>query len=626
MTINSNESFDLTSQKPDTSWFKKCGFGLFMHWGPYALAEGRWKGLEHEMDLWAEWLMCRADISVSEYEAMARNFKPKNFNPQDWAELVEESGAKYVLLTAKHHDGFALYPSKVSKYNSVDWPTGNGRDLVSELRDAVRKKGLRYGVYYSQKIDWYHHALNLRKAEVFTNDCKTETTDMWSHYGDPKSFMEYFNTICIPQVTEILDRYNPLDVLWFDIGVLEPEAKRLLTLIRKMQPNCLINSRLCRSEFESDYKGGGDNEITPVTLPAPWESCMTMNYHWGDYPQDIFHHSAKEVIRMLVEIRSKGGNLLLNIAPDKNGNIRPRDRSVLRKVGAWLRRFGESIYEVEASPCARVPWGHITKGKNGKLYLHMQELPSRGELVVPGIMGQIKNAWFLGDELKKSLSMRKLGHTDHAIRIPVESAPLEAMDDSNTVIVLEIGAEPRFESTYLLHSDHVNIFTPGLSKCFGEAKIFNTRYPYLDEDDGSLEKNIYYNTVEITGRGSCEWTFRTIEAGDYFLVVEYKYSENPGRQLDVTINEDKFIAHLQPTRPDEISQCKEVYNYSIVTYLHKPEFTSIRIGTVHLPKIDQYTMRVTLAENLSKSPMIIRELRLIPTRMTPLKESQHRFK
>ena len=380
----------VVADKPDTTWFTDAGYGIFLHWGAYTTAADRWKGVERHRDLWDAWLLNRANVSGTDYEALAQTFNPSKFNPQEWATVFKEAGARYVVLTAKHHEGFAMYHSKVSNFNSYDWPANYHGDPVRELGDAVRQAGLRFGVYYSQKIDWHN------------NHAKGVT------------FEDYFYNICIPQVTELTRDYGPLAILWFDIGIGDKsEAQQLKDVVRKYQPQALISPRIGANL--GDYAGGGDNEVPTAPKTPPWESCMTLNHHWGYYPQDVYQKSATDVIRLLADIRSKGGNMLLDVGPDDKGQLAPLDVLILRRVGRWLDTFGSSIYGVRATPLAPVPWGCVTSGTGNMLYLHVFDIPQRGQVLLPGIKGSIEAAWLLGDPGKSHLPVEPDGPIDYRI-------------------------------------------------------------------------------------------------------------------------------------------------------------------------------------------------------------------
>jgi alpha-L-fucosidase len=295
---------------PDTRWFTDAGFGIFLHWGAYSQSAGRWKGKERTRDLWGEWIWHRAGIGREENGEFARTFNPASFDGAEWERAFKESGARYVILTAKHPEGFAMYRSKASPFNSYDWPASYHGEPVRELGDAVRKAGLRFGVYYSQQVDWRHYVEPGAEAADF-------------------DFGAYFRSVCLPQVRELLTGYGPMAVMWFDIGIRDKGAcQELKDLVRNLQPKALVSPRI--GSCGGDYDGAGDSEVPTLPQASPWESCMTLNHHFAAYPQDVYQKSATEVIRMLAEIRGKGGNLLLGIGPDSEGRLAPRDVVVLR--------------------------------------------------------------------------------------------------------------------------------------------------------------------------------------------------------------------------------------------------------------------------------------------------------
>ena len=561
---------------PDTTWFREAGFGIFMHWGPYTATDGRWHGLEREKDLWGEWIRHRAEISKSDYEDVARRFAPTEFEPEDWAEVFKASGAKYVILTAKHHDGFCLYPSQVSAFNSVDWPEGFSRDLVHDLEDAVRAAGLRYGVYYSHKIDWYHNE------------------------GAKETFADYFENVCIPQVKELLEDYGPKDVMWFDMNIYEKkDAERLKKIVRQCQPNALISPRI---GVEADFAGGGDNEVPPVPMPSPWESCMTLTHHWASYPQDVYHRSAEEVIRLLAEIRSKGGNMLLNIGPGSDGVLAPRDVLILRRVGAWLGRFGESIYGVGASPLPHVPWGWITAGNDGILYLHVLGLPVSGEIQLPGVIGTIECAWLLGDPEKTPIAVRTEGDRDHWITMPTASAPVDALDVADTVIAVKVDVGASYDPIRVVQDDVTNEFIPATASLLGGAEAKNERVVYTSEDDPAVEKARHDNIAALAGEMRLEWEFRTNRAADYHLVIDYADPADPPRSVNVAVDDKVFQASLSTTPEDK-----------------EHRFRTLRVGTVALRENGPHIVSVNVFGGGSdERPVIFHRLRLAPSRTTLL--------
>lgn len=573
---------DESVSRPDTGWFQDAGFGIFLHWGVYTVAEGRWNGLERKKDLWAEWLRHRAEISKADYEALARKFAPHDFDPRKWAGIFKNSGARYVVITAKHHDGFAMYKSKVSGFNIGEWPVDYNRDIIMDLGNAVRASGLDYGVYYSQKIDWQHEPDWGKK---------------------PEKFNDYLENIAMPQVEELLKRYTPLSIMWFDIGLSKQEdALRLEALVRKHSPRTLINSRI-GGGISGDYASGGDNEVPPVPKDPPWESCMTLTHHWAHYPQDVYQRSATEVIRTLADIRSKGGNMLLNIGPDKDGNFDARDLVVLRRVGDWLALFGESIYGVGATPLARVPWGCVTRGKDGILYLHVFDMPPAGEVVLPGVVGEVDKAWMLGDPKKKAIEVLPDGDRDHRLVIPVQTVTAKALDASDMVLAVKLAPGAEFDQMYLLQDDLINEFKPATAILSGSATRKHERVVTTIEEDPAIERARHDDIAFLDQEGRLAWSFRTTHAADYHLVIDYaELSERP-RVITVTLDGETFSAQLQTTPDDKLNR-----------------FRTLRVGTAAIRSDGEHSIAVTVTGGKPGEHVLFNGLRLVPTRTTLLDE------
>jgi alpha-L-fucosidase len=572
--------------RPSTTWFTDAGFGIFLHWGAYTTAAGRWHGKERTYDLWGEWLLNRAGIARPDYEALARQFNPTAFDAAQWAQIFKDAGAKYVVLTAKHHEGFAMYHSAVTKYNVVDWPTDFHRDVVRELGDAVRADDMKFCVYYSQEIDWHNRG---------------------------KNYDDYFNNFCMPQVTELLSHYGPLGIMWFDIGLHEKaKADQLRALVRKLAPQTLISPRI--GGGDGDYSGGGDNEIPPTVKPAPWESCMTLNYHWATYPQDVYQHSATEIIRMLADIRSKGGNLLLDTGPQPDGTLAPRDIAVLRRVGNWLKRFGDSIYGVAASPMAAVPWGCITSGRDNTLYLHVFDVPASGQIILPGITGSIESCWLLGDPQRTPLDHGN-DQVDHPIRIPFATAPPEALDSDDMVIAVRLAPGAKFDPDYLIENDFGNVFHPASAKLLGNARYVHQHLNWYDADDPAVEKSRYDELGLLpTSAAALQWRFRSFDPGDFHIVVDYAESNPIGGKLIVQVDDQLFTAELHPT-PADASQTISTKSYINV------HFTPLRLGTAALRTRGVHAIRISAAEPPGAAPVAINRVVLVPTRTTPLDRS-----
>ncbi len=318
-------------------WFREAKFGLFIHWGLYAIPAGEWKG--KRIGSIGEWIMKRTPIPVADYEKLAPQFDPVKFDADAWARLAQDAGMKYVVITAKHHDGFALFKSDASPYNVVD-ATPFKRDIIQELAAACARRGLRFGVYYSQSQDWH-------EPGGAGNDWDFPSDEEKDRNG---SFDRYLQTKAEPQVRELLTRYGPLALIWFDTPMMMDQgdrAARFTRLVRELQPACLINGRL---GGVGDYVSTRDNQIPHESSTVPWEVPATLNNTWGYRRDDHNWKSAGELVFKLVDVASKGGNYLLNVGPDAQGLIPEGSQVALRSVGEWLQRNGEAIYGARPSP------------------------------------------------------------------------------------------------------------------------------------------------------------------------------------------------------------------------------------------------------------------------------------
>src|SRR5436190_17852854 len=319
-------------------WFREAKYGLFIHWGLYAMRAGEWQG-RRSLGL-GEWIMNRSKIPVREYETLVMQFNPVKFQPDDWVQLARDAGMKYIVITSKHHDGFAMFKSSVSSYNVVD-ATPFKRDVLHELADACARRGMRLGFYYSQSQDWHE------------KDGAGNTWDFGPDQGadgkELKNYDAYLRAKAEPQVKELLTGYGPVALIWFDTPrMMTPErGQRFADIVRSMQPNTLIDGRL---GTEGDYRSTGDNVVPPEASTEAWETPATINDTWGFRKDDTNWKSAGQITFKLVDIVSKGGNYLLNVGPTAEGVIPQASQDVLRTVGRWLKVNGEAVYGAGISP------------------------------------------------------------------------------------------------------------------------------------------------------------------------------------------------------------------------------------------------------------------------------------
>ena len=328
-------ALDLTADPGDNAalaankkWFREAQYGMMVHWGLYALLGGEWKG--KVMPGIAEWAQCYFRIPNAEYARLARVFNPIYFDAGEWVRLARDAGMKYIVFTAKHHDGFAMFRSKVSRYNVVD-ATPFGRDVVGELAEACRREGLKLGLYYSQDLDWHEpDGGGYKRADDWCGGLASWTNNWDFPDKAKKNFTRYFEEKSMPQVRELLSQYGDLCLIWFDIGFTptKEQSNALYDMVRSMQPGCLINSRIGCGKC--DYTSSRDNEIPQDDKSGMlYETCATINETWGYKPTDQNWKSAEKIRANREHLRRLGANYLLNVGPDALGRIPARSADVL---------------------------------------------------------------------------------------------------------------------------------------------------------------------------------------------------------------------------------------------------------------------------------------------------------
>ncbi|MHB1037496.1 MAG: alpha-L-fucosidase [Pirellulales bacterium] len=406
-------------------WFRDARFGMFIHWGVYSVPAGEWKGKTG----YGEWFMEETKMPVSEYEKFARQFNPVKFDAKQWVQMAKGAGVKYIVITSKHHDGFGMYRSELT-----DWcikSTPFQRDPLKELAAACKDAGITFCLYHSI-MDWHHPDWGQRRK---WNDKVPATPPNMDRYT------EYMKG----QLKELVTGYGPLGILWFDGEWEAPWTHErgvdLYRYVRSLQPSIIVNNRVGKSragmsgmdqgkERAGDY-GTPEQEI-PATGFGPgvdWESCMTMNNHWGYNKADQNWKSTQVLIRNLIDCASKGGNYLLNVGPTSEGLIPGPSVERMAEIGQWMKVNGESIYGTTASPFKKLAFGKCTQ-KPGKIYLHVFQWPQDGKLLVP-IANPVKKAYLLAQptvELKSEKS--EAGQT--------LALPTAAPDANASVVVVAI--------------------------------------------------------------------------------------------------------------------------------------------------------------------------------------------
>jgi alpha-L-fucosidase len=416
------------------AWWRDARFGMFIHWGVYSVPAGTYQG--KRIDGLGEWIMNDAHIPIAEYEKFAGQFNPIGFNADQWVRLAKEAGMKYIVITSKHHDGFCLWDSKVTRWDIMD-ATPFKRDILKELSQACRKNGIRLCFYHSI-MDWHHPDAQ--------GPCYPNYNDR--HKLNP-NFDRYVETYLKPQLTELLTNYGPLGVMWFDGEWIdnwtEPMGKDLYAFVRSEQPAILVNNRVGKGrkgmeglnkgdDYAGDF-GTPEQQVPPTGLPGvDWESCMTMNDTWGFKSYDENWKSSETLVRTLVDAASKGGNFLLNVGPTPEGLIPEPSVQRLKDMGRWMAVNSESIYGTRASPIGRPEWGRCT-AKGDRLYLHVFDWPAGGKLSVPLAGIQVSKAYLLSDRKRTPLPVDA---GENQVTISVRATAPDAID---SVIVLIINKQ-----------------------------------------------------------------------------------------------------------------------------------------------------------------------------------------
>ncbi len=495
--------------------FQDMKFGLFIHWGIYAVAAGEWQG-EYVRGI-GEWIMHRKRIPVPEYEKLAQQFNPVKFNAEEWVQLARDAGMKYMVITAKHHDGFAMYDSKVSDYDIID-RTPFQRDPMKELAAANAKRGLKFGFYYSQAQDWH---------EPYA----AGNTWDFPEARDPNPYVE---GKALPQVEELLRQYGDLALIWFDTPRLltQEQALALKQKVKELQPRCLVNNRIGYNL--GDYYQTGDNAIPTMVYDwKPWEIPATLNDTWGYKKNDENWKDPHDLIYKLTDIVSKGGNYLLNVGPTAAGVIPEESQKILRTLGKWMKVNGEAIYATQHTPLFYPDLTWKCTAKPGKLYFHIVNWPGT-RLEIAGLESKVKSAYFLAN--KQKVRFEQQGNK------LVFKLPARPLDPYNTIIAVEI-------------ADEKAKITTGYG--YREAQTTINLYA-LDARMRGEEQRYDWNSHSVTGffkadnpKNELWWYHHAFENGVYQVNLEYACDNDlAGSEFyfyNMKDEQNKFTGTIQAT-------------------------------------------------------------------------------
>ncbi len=405
------------------NWFREARYGMFIHFGLYSQLAGYWNGTRYHTI--AEWIMKYAEIPVAQYSQLMHSFNPVNFDAEEWVLSAKSFGMKYLCITAKHHEGFALFDSKYSDYTIMHTPFG--RDIVKELADACHRHGMVFCVYYSQKQDWHD---------------PNGAGNTWDYDPEKQNFESYFNNLVKPQVRELLENYGEVGMIWFDTPYDMPKhlCQELKDFVRSIQPNCLVSGRIGYNL--GDFREMADNEYPVLPYRGAWETPITLNNTWGFAKDDHDWKSPRTIVKALADVVGKGGNLLVNVGPDASGKIPQESIRTLSAVGDWLRSNGESIYgpETYIDYPYQIRWGALTAKKN-KLYMHIVDLREhRKQIMIWSLVTKVTRAYIL--QTGQEVSFRQWYEVARDENRLLIQLPEDIQTDPACVIVLELEGEP----------------------------------------------------------------------------------------------------------------------------------------------------------------------------------------
>ena len=528
-------------------WWREARFGMFIHWGIYAVPAN------------GEWYMHWAKISVGKYEPYAEQFNPVKFDPAEWARIAKNAGMKYIVITSKHHDGFSMFDSKLTEYDIMNTPYK--KDILKVLAGECHKQGIKICWYYSV-LDWHHPDYLPRgteKARPWDNR-PTENADY-------NCYIDYMKS----QIEELLTNYGDIGILWFDGGwehnAEEHRAREVVGLIRKLQPDIIINDRI---GLPQDYDTP-EQHIPPTgRKDRDWETCMTMNESWGYNKGDQKWKSSKILIQNLAKTVSRGGNFLLNVGPTAEGLIPEPSIERLAKIGEWMKINSESIYGTKAGPFKRLEWGDCSmkpKRDRSLLYLHVFKWPE-GDLVVPGLLNEINKTYLLSDKNKTPLSF-KLSGEDVLIEVP-EQVP----DSNDTVIVLDIKGRPKVNIKPIVQQDDGSVL---LKARDAEIHGQTARYEY-----GWGKDNIGY---WMDKNDWVSWKFKILRPGKFVAEITYACDNQTGGSIySINVNKEKITGRIKGTG-------------SWTSFIQK------EIGEINLAEQDTYKLSVRV-ESMPKSAVM----------------------
>ena len=498
------EELRTTPQQADArlGWWRDARFGMFVHWGVYSDLSGTWNGVKYGG--YGEHIQRMAKIPIPVYRSqVAANFNPTKFDADTWVKLAKKAGMGYFIITAKHHDGFAMYNSAVNDFNIVK-ATPFARDPMVELAAACKKHGIKFGFYYSHAFDWGEENAPGNDWD-YNNPGGDKLLSTFNWWEKDTAFLrkaqKYVDEKSIPQIVELIKNYDP-DIMWFDTPHKLPDSEncRIMAAARKAKPSMVINGRLIYAI--GDYQNTNDCPVDFHPVAGDWEGVPTTNDSYGYNKNDKNFKPYGHFIGLLAKAGAKGGNILMNMGPKGDGEVDANDITIFENIGKWMEKYGESIKGCSHTPLQVQAWGESTL-KGNTLYLHVFEWPTDGKLVVGGVKGKVKSAYLLNNRSQYLKSSYK--GVDLTIRVP-KVAP----DTVNSVVAIEFTDVPSGDAYRLLSPTiSQNVLRALDAEVFGGVKW------------ASGQKNDNYVRNWTKQEGAICWKIRVAKKARYQLIVNY---------------------------------------------------------------------------------------------------------